>query len=352
MRLARWSAAILAVLVALPVIALVAVVSLIASTGNQCMSNPQGNLDSSGHGGFEETAYGPPWDQLNGSGVTAYGIDLTAGQPMLEIAVDPSVLQPLAFYHVWPNPFGTHGAFIAGDTGGAIKGAHIDTYDWRGRASQDAWGVRYGVSITKAANPGSASATGQLQAPPSTPTAIQGTCSQLTGVSVPAGIYVNPFRFSTNIYRNRIDMGVDYTGTGSIVALGDATVTYSQASDSGWGPFSCSGGHGGAIVYQLTAGPDRGRYVYLAEGVIPTLTDGQHVNAGEQVATFTGCIETGWGSGNGDQPMAQVTVPEQACTSGDSGCHSTWCGNNMSQLIQALGGPPGIPQGPIYGQGC
>ncbi len=352
MRLAQWSAATLGVIVALPVIAVVAVVSLIAGTGSQCMSDPQNKLNASGHAGFEETAYGPPWNQLNGSGVTAYGIDLTAGQPMLEIAIDPSVLHPLAFYHVWPNPFGTHAAFIAGDTGGAIKGAHIDTYDWLGRASQNGWGTRYGVTVTKAANPGAGSATGELQAPPATLTAAQGSCSQLLATSLQPGGYTNPFRASTSIYPNRIDMGVDYAGTGPIAALGDATVTYSESSNAGWGPFSCSGGHGGAVVYQLVDGPDRGRYVYIAEGIIPTVAVGQQVQAGERIATFTGCIEIGWASGNGDQPMAQVTIPDQACSSGDAGCHSTWCGSNISQLIQALGGPAGIPQGPIYGYGC
>ncbi|HTX09811.1 MAG TPA: 3D domain-containing protein [Solirubrobacteraceae bacterium] len=352
MRLLRWSVLGFGVMVALPVVAVITAISFIAGTAGQCTASPAGSGAATGHGGFEETAYGPPWNQLNGSGVTAYGMDLTAGQPMLEIAIDPSVLQPLAFYHVWPNPFGTHGAFIAGDTGGAIKGAHIDTYDWLGRASQDAWGTRYGVTVTSAANPGAGSATGEIEAPPTTPTEAQGVCSELLETSLPPGVYTNPFHTSTSIYPARIDMGVDYTGTGPIVALGDGTVTYSQSSDAGWGPFSCSGGHGGAIVYRLADGPDSGRYVYLAEGIIPTVTDGQQLRAGEQVATFTGCIETGWGSGSGDQPMAQVTVPEQACTSGDPGCHSTWCGNNMSQLIHALGAPAGIPQGPTYGEGC
>jgi 3D (Asp-Asp-Asp) domain-containing protein len=352
MRLARWSALSLGVIFALPVIALIAVISLIAGSASQCTNTPGGNAMASGHGGFQETAYGPPWDQLNGSGVTTYGIDLTAGQPMLEIAIDPSVLQPLAFYHVWPNPFGTHAAFIAGDTGGAINGTHIDTYDWQGRESQDAWGTRYGVTVTKAANPGAGSATGEIEAPPTVPSGPQAGCAQLLKTSLPPGVYANPFRTSTGIHRARIDMGVDYTGSGPIVALGDATVTYAQPSNAGWGPYSCSGGHGGAVVYQLADGPDRGRYVYLAEGIIPTATDGQQVRAGEQVATFTGCIEIGWASGNADQPMAEVTVPEQACTSGDAGCRSTWCGNNMSQLIETLGGPAGIPQGPIYGEGC
>jgi 3D (Asp-Asp-Asp) domain-containing protein len=305
---------------------------------------------TAGHGRFEETAYGPPWGGIQGNGVTAYGINLTTGRPMLEIAIDPSVLQPLAYYRVWPNPFSSHGAFLAGDTGGAIKGLHIDTYDWRGRASQDAWGARYGVTVTKAANPGAAQATGQVQAPASAPTAIEGDCAQLAALHLAPGTYANPFAASRSVTAGRIDMGVDYTGTGPIAALGAGTVTYSQPAGTGWGPYSCSGGHGGAVVYRLDAGPDRGRYIYVAEGIIRTVAAGQQLRAGQQLASFTGCIETGWASGAGDQPMAAALG--QQCSSGDAGCHSTTCGQNMSQLIRVLGGPAGIPQGPIYGQGC
>jgi 3D (Asp-Asp-Asp) domain-containing protein len=327
-------------LVLLPVV-------LIAGAADQC--GPAGAPASgSGHGRFEETVYGPPWGGIEGEGVTAYGIDLRAGQPMLEIAIDPSVLQSRAYYHVWPNPFRARGAFLAGDTGGAIKGQHIDTYDWLGRASQDAWGVHYGVSVTKAADPGTAAATGQLTAPASQQSQIQMQCGQLTGM--PVGGYVNPFRASTSITAGRIDMGVDYTGTGPIVAMGAGTVTYSQPSNAGWGPYSCTGGHGGAVVYRLAGGADRGRYVYVAEGIIPTVAAGQPLRPGQQVAMFTGCIETGWGSGSGDQPQAAALGQE--CQSGDAGCHSTACGQNMSQLIHALGGRAGIPQGPIHGVGC
>ena len=56
---------------------------------------------------------------------------------------------PLGTYvHVSPNPFGDDAIdFEAADTGGAIVGKHIDIYDWRGRAAQDAWGARQ-VSVT------------------------------------------------------------------------------------------------------------------------------------------------------------------------------------------------------------
>ena len=75
-----------------------------------------------GSGAWIATAYGPPWDAINGSGVTATGLNLTAGQPAYEIAVDPAVIPLRSFAHVTPNPFGTPHAFYAGDTGGAIIG--------------------------------------------------------------------------------------------------------------------------------------------------------------------------------------------------------------------------------------
>ena len=72
-----------------------------------------------GSGPWIATAYGPPWDAINGSGITATGLNLTAGPPAYEIAVDPSVIALQSFVHVSPNPFGTDRAFYAGDTGGA-----------------------------------------------------------------------------------------------------------------------------------------------------------------------------------------------------------------------------------------
>ena len=113
--------------------------------------------------GWVATAYGPPWGGIQGDGVTATGINLTAGPPMLEVAVDPSVIALHSYVHVEPNPFGTTGAFYAGDTGGAIIGRHVDIYDWRGRTDQDAWGER-AVSVTPAATPGAASLLGDLPA--------------------------------------------------------------------------------------------------------------------------------------------------------------------------------------------
>ena len=105
------------------------------------------------------TAYGPPWGGIEGNGITATGLDLTAGPVMYEVAVDPAVIPLGSWVYVQPNPFGTSRAFYAGDTGGAINGRHIDIYDWQGRASQNAWGTRP-VTVTPAPNPGAGDPSG------------------------------------------------------------------------------------------------------------------------------------------------------------------------------------------------
>ena len=135
-------------LIALPVVLLGGVAT------EQCAPPPTPGGDLAGSGSWIATAYGPPWNAINGTGVTATGLNLTAGPPAYEIAVDPAVIPLQTFAHVQPNPFGTTRAFYAGDTGGAIIGRHVDIYDWKGRADQNAWGVRH-VNVTPAPNPGS-----------------------------------------------------------------------------------------------------------------------------------------------------------------------------------------------------
>jgi 3D (Asp-Asp-Asp) domain-containing protein len=103
-------------------------------------------------GSWLATSYGPPWGGIEGNGVTATGVDLRSGPARLEVAVDPSVIPLGSWVYVQPNPFGTAQPFYAGDTGGAIRGRHIDIYDWRGRANQQAWGARP-VIVTPASGP-------------------------------------------------------------------------------------------------------------------------------------------------------------------------------------------------------
>ena len=136
-------------------------VVLFAGAGNPpCQAAAMPTLPA-GAGSWIATAYGPPWDAMNGSGVTATGLNLTAGQPAYEIAVDPSVIPLQSFERVTPNPFGTRHAFYAGDTGGAIIGHHVDIYDWLGRAAQNAWGIRH-VTVTPAPTPGTGNLLGEI----------------------------------------------------------------------------------------------------------------------------------------------------------------------------------------------
>ncbi len=123
------------------------------------LGGASGSGGSGGPGGWVATAYGPPWGGIQGNGVTATGLDLSAGPPALEVAVDPSAIALRSYVHITPNPFGTNGAFYTGDTGGAILGHHVDIYDWRGRASQNAWGART-VTVTPAPNPGAGNLLG------------------------------------------------------------------------------------------------------------------------------------------------------------------------------------------------
>lgn len=98
-------------------------------------------------GVFQGTAYGPPWDTMNGTGVTSQGTDLRgqSGVGKYIVAVDPTVIPYGTKVKASPNPFGDPNiVFLADDTGGAFQGGvkKIDFFDWRGRSYQYKWGSR------------------------------------------------------------------------------------------------------------------------------------------------------------------------------------------------------------------
>jgi 3D (Asp-Asp-Asp) domain-containing protein len=146
--------AVLAAIV-LPVAALLGcVVLLITVIAPSSQASCPADASFTGGGEWLATAYGPPWEGIQGTGITTTGIDLRPAKPAYIIAVDPTVIPLGSYVHVSPNPFGDNAiTFQAADTGGAIVGKHIDIYDWEGRAAQDAWGTRH-VTITPAAKTG------------------------------------------------------------------------------------------------------------------------------------------------------------------------------------------------------
>jgi hypothetical protein len=153
--------------------------------------------------------------------------------------------------------------------------------------------------------------------------------------------YVNPLAGAV-VSAKRIDQGVDYAGrSGTLRAIGAATVTEVATSDTGW--------PGAFIEYQLADGPAAGCYVFYAEGVTPAmnLQVGDLVRMGQPIATiipdYQSGIEIGWGAGKGTQSYAAAMGEWSARTEQNN--IPTAAGKNFSALIASLGGPPGKVEG-------
>ena len=152
--------------------------------------------------------------------------------------------------------------------------------------------------------------------------------------------YVNPLA-GARVRPERIDQGVDYAGSGTLTAIGAASVTYVGSFSTGW--------PGAFVEYRLLGGADAGCYVYYAEGVtpVPGLHAGETIGAGEAIATIihdypTG-TEVGWGAGSGTKTYAAAMGQWDPTDDQDSVASAA--GKSFSALIGALGGPPGKIEG-------
>lgn len=83
------------------------------------------------------TAYGPPWNSVEGGPITSTGKALVPNR--YYIATDPSVIPTGSRVKIWPNPLNYRGVFKAEDVGGAIKGNHVDIFVWQGKSVRDNW---------------------------------------------------------------------------------------------------------------------------------------------------------------------------------------------------------------------
>lgn len=149
--------------------------------------------------------------------------------------------------------------------------------------------------------------------------------------------YANPLRAMAGLVPERIDQGVDYAGSGPIYAIGPGVVE--SVRNDGWPD-------GVFIAYELEAGPDQGRGVYVAEGLAPKVTIGQQVHASTVLGTVlqTGRgIETGW-TDLTELGVTQAMVEGQAPRAGDAGSVSTGCGQSFDDLLVSLGAPGGMLQ--------
>ena len=161
------------------------------------------------------------------------------------------------------------------------------------------------------------------------------------GVAVVPG-YRNPLRDVSGLRLERIDMGVDFGGSGPVYALGNAVITNATGNEAGWPG-------GGWITYKLTDGPDAGLMVFLAEDVTPTVQVGQHVSSatviGDMYEGGDG-IETGWAQQSGLSAESQLA---EAGGVGGNGPFPTRIGLNFEELLQSLGVPaaPNRDQAPF-----
>jgi len=130
--------------------------------------------------------------------------------------------------------------------------------------------------------------------------------------------YVSPFVSAT---QGRIDQGVDFTGAGPILAVGDAQILATGAP--GWP-------EGGGVLYRLLDGPEAGQVIFVYEGLQATVHAGQRVSAGQQIGTFVngGSIEMGFADANG-VPLSHASYHE--------GDETAW-GRRMADFLNGLGG--------------
>jgi murein DD-endopeptidase MepM/ murein hydrolase activator NlpD len=129
--------------------------------------------------------------------------------------------------------------------------------------------------------------------------------------------YVNPFVSAT---QGRIDQGVDFTGAGPILAVGDAQILATGAP--GWP-------EGGGVLYRLLDGPAAGQTIFVYEGVQAAVKPGQRVSAGQQIASFVagGSIEMGFADASGN-PLSHAEYQE--------GDETVW-GRKMAVFLSELG---------------
>jgi hypothetical protein len=154
--------------------------------------------------------------------------------------------------------------------------------------------------------------------------------------------YVDPLRAIRGLRRQRIDMGVDYGGSGPLLALGAGRILGARNNDDAAPCWVFCWPTGGIVVYRLTDGPFSGRYVYYAEHLTVRVRAGQKVRAGQRIAVLQSGepdLEMGWASGRGGQPLAIARADQ--CPCGDPGGWSAVEGRNFNRLLVALGAPSG-----------
>lgn len=152
--------------------------------------------------------------------------------------------------------------------------------------------------------------------------------------------YNNPFR-DARVTPERVDMGVDYSGTGPIYALGPGVIT---EADTAWSGAVGAPYPGTFITERITQGSLKGKYIYIAEDIASAVHVGQHVDSNTVLGMFTGGnqLETGFAVGPGSPGTTLAMARGQSSTSGDPGASPTAYGEAYNQVLQSQGAPKGV----------
>jgi murein DD-endopeptidase MepM/ murein hydrolase activator NlpD len=146
--------------------------------------------------------------------------------------------------------------------------------------------------------------------------------------------YVNPLSRISNLQPKRIDQGVDYSGSGPLIAVGSGTIRMTY--EAGWPD-------GTFIALQLDSGPLAGQIVYYAENITPSVSVGQRVTTGQAVGILNDTypnLEIGWGGGGAAGGTVGNTLARTQGQSGGEGV-ATQAGRSFNQLLTSLGAPSG-----------
>src|SRR5258708_20597406 len=159
--------------------------------------------------------------------------------------------------------------------------------------------------------------------------------------------YGNPFR-DANYSASRVDMGVDYAGSGPMMELGPGRIV---ESDHSWAGAVGAPVPGTWIAEKLEAGTLKGKAVYLAEDVLSKVRPGQHVDANTIIGYFTGSglVETGYAVGPSAPGETLAAQAGQAATGGDPGAFSTAYGVAYNNVLKSTGTKSGSINRPIAG---
>ena len=136
--------------------------------------------------------------------------------------------------------------------------------------------------------------------------------------------YAKPFTGATP---ERVDQGQDFSlPVGApIRAIGAGTVTSVIENWFEGEPL---------IAYTLDSGPAKGRSIYVAEQIAPSVKVGQKLAAGQEIGTYAASgtgIETGWATAKG-QTLAEATT-------GYVEGEATAAGKSFSSFLSSLGVP-------------